>query len=175
MCSAKFFWRHGDGAGAPPLQAQVLEELPHLRRAAPQTGQLVEAFAGFGDGADGAFLERLADQVAIGGQFAHRPLDVPLPQPVQAPVSERGDVALDGGSSDPGDLGRFLARQSAVQQPEDQHLFADPRVGMGGPLLIDDPLLLFGQLHAKPSHGAPLCIRSQSRRLDLAVYYADPS
>ena len=123
----------------------------------------------------GALLERLADQVAIGGQFAHRALDVPLPQAVQAPVSERGDVPLDGGSSDPGDLGRLLARQSAVQQPEDQHLFADPRVGMGGPLLIDDPLLLFGQLHAKPSHGAPHCMQPRSGDSTSTVYHADPS
>ena len=159
MCSAKFFWAARGWAGAPPLQAQVLEELPHLRRAAPQAGQLIQAFAGLGDRADGGLVERLSNQVPICGQFAHRALDVPLPQAVQAPVAECGEVALDGGSSDPGDLGRFLARQSAVQQPEDQHLFADSGVGMGGPLLIDDPLLLFGQLHAEPSHGAPHCMQ----------------
>ena len=155
-------WRHRDGAGALPLQAQVPEELPHLRRAAPQSGQLVEAFAGFGYGTDGAFLERRANPVPIGGQFAHWPRDVPLSQPVQAPVSERGEVALDGGSSDPSNLGGFLTRQSAVQRPEHQHLFADPGVGMEDPLLIDDPLLLVGQLHMKPSHGAPRWIRSQT-------------
>src|ERR1700679_3997429 len=36
---------------------------------------------------------------------------------------------------------------------------------MSGPLLIDDPLLLFVQLHAKPTHDASLWInRSQESR-----------
>ena len=61
---------------------------------------------------------------------------VSLPQAVQAPVSERGEVALDGGASDPGDFGGFLPRQSEVQRPEDQHLFADPGVGMEGRALM---------------------------------------
>ena len=113
---------------------------------APQSGQLRDPVARFGDRADGARRERLADQVAKGGQFTHLAFDVPTPEPVQAPVSECGHVPWDGGSSDPGDFGRFLARNPTVQQPKDQHFFPNPRVGMRGPFLIHEGLLLLGQL-----------------------------
>ena len=147
----------GTGIGADPLefQAHVLEELAHLAGTASQSGQLKDAFARLGHGAGGLLLEGLADQVAIGGHLAHRAIGVPPPQAVQAPVSERGHVPLDGGPTDADDLGRLLARDPVVQQPEDEHLLPDPRVGMRGPFLVDDPLLLLGQLHAKPSHGVP--------------------
>jgi hypothetical protein len=135
----------------------------------------MKAFAGVGSGANGALLERLANPVARSGQFAHRALDVPPPQAVPVPVSERGEVALDGGPSDPGDRSGLVACQARGQQPEDQHLLADPWVGMGGPLLMNDPLLLFGQLHAKPSQGAPLCIPATVGIISLAVYHTDRS
>ena len=60
-------------------------------------------------------------------------------------------------------FGRALARDPVVQQAEDQHLFPDSRVGMGGPFLIDDPLLLLIQLDVNPSHGAPPCNPVPSR------------
>src|SRR4051812_2841007 len=87
-----FFWRHGDGAGVLPLQAQVLEEFPDLAGTASHPSQLKDAFAGLGDGADGLFRERLADQVAIGSHLAEVTMGVPLPEAVQAPLAKRGHV-----------------------------------------------------------------------------------
>ncbi len=55
----------------------------------------LKAGACFGDSADGALLERRADQVTVGGHLADRPFDVPPPEPVQAPVPECGHVAWD--------------------------------------------------------------------------------
>jgi hypothetical protein len=115
----------------------------------------MEAIACFGDGADGGLLERRADQVAIGGHLTDRPFDVPASEPIQAAVAERGHISLDRGPPDAGDLGGVLPREAAVQQPENEHLFPDPRVGMGRPLLVDDGLLLRGQLDAKPCHEKP--------------------
>jgi hypothetical protein len=124
----------------------------------PQSGQLRDPVARFGDRADGGLLERLVNEVAIGGQFTHLAFDVPTPEPVQAPVSECGHIPLDGSPSDPGDFGGFLTCESTVQQPKDQHFLPNPRMGMRGPFLIHEGLLLRGQLHAKPSHNAPCCV-----------------
>ena len=110
----------------------------------PQSGQLKDPVACFGNRADGALLERLADQVAKGGQLTDLAFDVPTPEPVQAPVSECGHVPLDGGSPDPGDLRGFLARDTTVQHPKDQHFFPNPWVRMRCPFLIHDGLLLLG-------------------------------
>ncbi len=82
----------------------------------PQPGQLKDTVGRFGDRADGGLLERLADQIAEGGQFTHLAFDVPTTEPVQAPVSECGHIALDGSQSDPGDFGGFLTLESTVQQ-----------------------------------------------------------
>ena len=134
----------------------------------PQSGQLKNPVARFGNRAGGALLERRADQVAIGGQFAHLAFDIPTPEPVQAPVSKCGHVPLDGGSSDTGDLRGFLARDTTVQHPKDQHFFPNPWVRMSRPLLIHDGLLLLGQPHAKPSHGGSLCVATQAELTSLA-------
>jgi hypothetical protein len=98
------------------MKAKVqLEELPHLAGTTPQSGQLKDPLARLGHRADGSRLERLKDQVAIGGQFTHLAFEVPASQLVQAAVAECGDVALDGSPSDPGDFGRLLTRESTVQ------------------------------------------------------------
>jgi hypothetical protein len=134
----------------------------------PQSGQLKDPVARLGDRADGARLERRADQVAIGSQLTDLAFDAPTAEPIQAPVSECGHVPLDGGSSDSGDFSSFLARDTAVQHPKDQHFFPNPWVGMRGPFLIHDRLLLLGQLHAKPSHGASLK-RCDTSRTNILV------
>ncbi len=59
-------------------------------RAAAQPGQLKDAFARLGDGRGRLLLEGCADQVAIGGHLAHRTIEIPLPQAVQAPLPKRG-------------------------------------------------------------------------------------
>src|SRR5436305_802483 len=41
---------------------------------------------------------------------------------------------------------------------------------MRDPLLIDDPLLVFGQLHAKPGHGVPPCATSKSGRPPCSLH-----
>ena len=66
------------------------------------------------------------------------------PQAVQAPVAKCDHVAVDGGATEADDLGGLLPGRAAVEQPEDQHLLTDPQVGMRGPLLVDDPLLVLG-------------------------------
>ncbi len=163
MCSAKFFWRHRDRPNPQELQAHVLEQFAHLAGTASQPGQLKDTLAGLGHGADGLFLERLADQVAISGHLADRAIRVPLPQTLQTALSKRGYVPLNGGPTDSDDLGRVLARDSVMQQPANKHLLPDSRVGMNGSFLIDDSLLLLRQLNSKPSHGAPPCTPTQSR------------
>ena len=79
-----------------------------------QSRELKDPFACLGDGAGGLFLEGLADQLAIGDHFADRVIDLPLPQFVQAPVSERGHKALNRGPTDAGDLSRLLACEPTV-------------------------------------------------------------
>src|SRR3954452_17603410 len=162
-----FLGRHRDRADALEFQAQILDELAHLAGTASQPGQLKDAFTRFGHGASGLLLEGLADQVAISGHFAHWAIGIPLPQAIQIPLSKRGHVPLDGGSTGSDDLGRVLALDPVVQQPKDQHLFPDPRVGMRAPFLVNDSLLLLGQPYAKPSHGEPPCVRTRSRRTSL--------
>jgi hypothetical protein len=140
----------------PPFQAHRFEKLAHLARTASQPGQLKDALARFGHGVDGLLLEGFADQLAVGGHFADRAIGVPLPQTVQASLTKRRHVSLHGGSTNSDDLGRFLARDCVVQQPNDEHLLTDSRVRMRGSLFVDNALLLLGQLHAKPSHGTSL-------------------
>jgi hypothetical protein len=88
-------------------------------------------------------------------------IGVPLPQAVQASLSERRHVPLDGGPTNADDLSGLLTRHPLVQQSNDEHLFADSWVGMGGAFLVDDALLLGGQMYPKPSHGAPPCVPKQ--------------
>src|SRR5271170_7857919 len=92
-----FFWRHGDHADALKFQAHVLEELPHLAGAAPQSGQLKDAVAGLGDGVDRLLLEGRANEVAIGGHLALGTMGVARPETFQAPQTKGDDVAMDGG------------------------------------------------------------------------------
>jgi hypothetical protein len=134
----------------------------------PQSGPLKDPVARFGYRTDGALLERLADQVARGGQFTDLAFDVPTPEPVQAPVSKCGHVPLDGGPSDTGDFRGFLARDSTVQHPKDQHFFPNPRMRMRRPLLIDNGLPLLVQLHAKPSHGVSLWVVTRAKSTSLS-------
>ena len=134
----------------------------HLAGPAAQPGQLKDAFARLGDGRGWLLLEGGADQLAIGGHLAHRATEIPLPQAVQAPLPKRGHVSLDGGPTDSDSLGRMLTREPGVQQPKHEHLFADAEVGMTAPFLVDDALLFLGQPHAKPGHGVPPCVTSQS-------------
>ena len=158
-----FFWRHGDRTDPVKLQAQILEELVrHPAGPAAQPGQLKDAFARLGDGRGWLLLEGGADQLAIGGHLAHRATEIPLPQAVQAPLPKRGHVSLDGGPTDSDSLGRMLTREPGVQQPKHEHLFANSEVGMTAPFLVDDALLFLGQPHAKPGHGVPPCVTSQS-------------
>ena len=135
--------------------------------ATPQSGQLKDPVAGLGDRADGGLLERLADLIAIGDHLTDLAFDVPTSESIQAPVSERGDISLDGGSSDPGDFGRLLACDSTVQQPKDEHFFPNSRVGMRDPFFIDDKLLLFGSMDAKPSHDACPCVARRDQSTPL--------
>ena len=109
------FGRHGDRADALKFQAHVLEELPHLAGAAPQSGQLEDAVAGLGDGVDRSLLEGLTDQLAIGGHLALGTMVVARPEAFQAPRAKGGDVPMDGGPTDADDLGRFFPLGPAMQ------------------------------------------------------------
>jgi hypothetical protein len=66
----------------PPFQAHLFEKLAHLARTASQPGQLKDALARFGYGVGRLLLEGFADQLTVGGHFAHRAIGVPLPQTV---------------------------------------------------------------------------------------------
>src|SRR5271165_6564203 len=83
-------------------------------------------------------------------------------RPSKPPLPKRGHVLLDGGPTDSDSLGRLLTREPGVQQPKHEHLFADSEVRMTASFLVDDALLFLGQLHAKPGHGVPPCVMSQS-------------
>ncbi len=163
MCSAKFFWRHRDRANPQEFQAHFFEEFAHLAGATSQPGELKDAFAGLGDGADGLLLEGLANQLAISSHLALRAIRVPPPQAIQATLPKRGHVSLNGGPTDASDLGRVLPRGPIVQQPEHEHFLTDAWIGMSRPFLVDDSLLLLGQTNAKPSHSAPPCNPTRSR------------
>ncbi len=77
-------------------------------------------------------------------------------------TSKRGHIPLDGGPTDSDSLGCLLTREPVVQQQKHEHLFADTEVGMTAPFLVDDALLFLAQPHAKPGHGVPPCVTSQS-------------
>src|SRR5437868_3422786 len=79
-----FFGRHRDHTDALKFQAHVLEELPHLAGAAPESGQLKDPVAGLGDGVDRSILEGLSDQLAIAGHLALGTIVVARPETFQA-------------------------------------------------------------------------------------------
>ncbi len=133
-----------------------LRNLRTWRRLAAKPGQLLDPLGRPGDGPCRLTPERLADAFAVGGQVADGADDVPAPQPIEAAVAEGGDVTLDGGAAQSGDLGGLLTGQPAVQQPQDEHLAADMLAGVGVTLGVDDGPLLFGQLDAKPPHRGTL-------------------
>src|SRR4051812_7931274 len=137
-----FFGRHRDRTNPQEFQAHVLEEFTNLAGTTSQSGQLKDPFTGLGDGADGLFLEGLANQLAISGHLALRAIRVPPPQAIQATLSKRGHVSLNGGPTDADDLSRVLPRGPMVQQPDHEHFLTDTRVWMSGPFLVDDSLLL---------------------------------
>jgi len=91
----------------------------------------------------------------VGGQVAHRPDDSPPPQAVRPAVAVGRHVPLDGRPAETGDLGGLLPGDAAVEQPEDEHLAADVRLGVGIPLRIDDRLLGIRERDPKPSHPWP--------------------
>jgi hypothetical protein len=152
-----------DAPDSLKLQTQILEKFAYVAGTTPQFGQLKNAFARLGYGTDGLLLEGLADQLAISSHFTDRAVDVPLPQSVQASLSKCGYIPLDSGPTDADNLGDVLPRKPLMQQPKHEHLFPNSLVGMKGPLFVNDALLLLAQLHAKPSHGAPPCVPTQSR------------
>ena len=80
----------------------------------PQSGELKDPFARLGHGAGGSFLEGLADQLARGGHFAFRVIDLPAPKTVQTPVSKRNHVALNRGPTHADDLSGLLASEPTV-------------------------------------------------------------
>jgi hypothetical protein len=81
---------------------------------APQSGELKDPFARLGHGAGGSFLEGLADQLAIGGHFAFRVIDLPSPKSLQPLLPERDHVALNRGPTHADDLGGLLACEPTV-------------------------------------------------------------
>src|SRR5450432_3072901 len=96
-----FFGRYGYHVDALELQTQAFEELAGLAGTAAQTGQLEDAFAGFGQGASRLLLKGFADRLAKRRQLAFGTIGVPSPQAVQPAVAKRGDKSLDSGPTDP--------------------------------------------------------------------------
>ena len=126
--------------------------------------QSLDPLAGLVHGARGLAGELLADKITMSGQVAHGASDAPLAQPLQATVAEGSEVALHGGASQTSNLGGLLAAETAVQKPEHEHLAADMLLGVGVAFSVDDPLLLLGQLNAKPSHRESLRGHDQAGR-----------
>ena len=138
-----------------------------MARTTPQSGQLKDPLRRLGHGASGLILERFADQLSIGGHFTDRPIDVPTPESVQAALPERDHVTLNCGPTNANDFGRLLACYTVVKQPEHEHFFADTQIGVRGPFLVNDSLLLFGQLDTKPSHGVHPCVANPAKSTSL--------
>jgi hypothetical protein len=138
-----------------------------LARAAPQSGQLKDPLRRLGHGTSGLILEGFADQLSISRHFADRPIDVPTPESVQAALPERDHVTLNCGPTNANDFGRLLACYTVVKQPEHEHFFADTQIGVRGPFLVNDSLLLFGQLDTKPSHGVHPCVANPAKSTSL--------
>ena len=74
----------------------------------------------------------------MGGQVADGADDIQLPKAVRPAVAVGRHVPLDGRPAETGDLGGLLPGDAAVEQPEDEHLAADVRLGVGIPLGVDD-------------------------------------
>jgi hypothetical protein len=85
-------------------------------------------------------------------EIAFGALDIPTAQTIESAFGEGGNVAVDGGAPQAGDLGGLLAGQAAVEHSEDIHLAADvfPRMSVSHGL--DDLLLLLREVDGKPAH-----------------------
>ena len=144
---------------------------------APQTGQLKDPFARLGHGTGGLLLEGFADQIAIGGHFTDRTIDLATPQSIQASLSERDHITLDRRSPHTDDLGRVKVRffwdRSGVRDDTSSrwvrtlqmNLTAPqviPRVGWEVPIVYEngdpDRPFVLGRLYnggAPPPYGLP--------------------
>ena len=138
-----------------------------MSRPTSKPSQLIDPFTGLSHGTDRLFLKGLVDQFAISGHLTDRAVGVPPPQALQAAFSKGGNVPLDRGPTDSRDLGCILASETVMQQPQREHLLPDACVRVSQPLLIDDLLLLLGQLNAKPSQDAPPYDRTPPCRTSL--------
>ena len=95
--------------------------------------------------------EGLADGLGVVGQLAGWDVWVTPTQAVPPAVPVGEDVPLGGGDADVGEVGGLLARVAQVNGPQDEHLAADDRVGVGVPVGEYGRLLVGGQGGAKPS------------------------
>jgi len=80
------------------------------------------------------------------------------------------DCALLNSSAQAGNLGRLVAVQATMQQPQDQHLAADVFLRVRIALVVDDVLLLLGQVNAKPGHRQSLKWTQRSRDDSSVVF-----
>jgi hypothetical protein len=104
----------------------------------------------------------LADPIAIGVNLTPGTMGVPLPEAIQATLSKRDLVLMDGGSNDADDLGAAFRRMGPQCDNAWTHICSrtrglecEARPSPSIPFLLVRP-------RAKTGHGVPHCVATQS-------------
>lgn len=113
---------------------------------------MFDAVGGFGNGADRRFVQRNLDRFGVIGQFTDGADDVARPQAVEAARAVSREIALNGGPSHSGDLGRLQTGESRMHRPDGEHFAADAQVRMRKSLGGDDDLFGLRELKGDARH-----------------------
>lgn len=123
-----------------------------MRRTATKSGQSFNPVARLGHGPHRGLGQRLLDRLGVRCHVTDGTSDIPLAQTIQAAVAEGGHIALNGGTTQPGDGCGLRPGDPAMQKPKDEHLTPNMGFGVRLALGIYDPLLVVGQGNCKPGH-----------------------
>ena len=148
-----------------------------MGRTATDASQRLDSVARLGNRADRLVLERCPDDIAECDQLAHWPSHIRAPKPIQSTSPIGIQIPLHRGPRYLNDFRRLLTGQAAMEEPDRPHLVTNWETGVARPLLIDNPLLVFGELYAKPRHDPPPCgARGKSLLADAdTLMYHNPA
>jgi hypothetical protein len=111
-----------------------------LRLAPSEAGELFDAVGGFGDGADGRFVQRSLDRFGVIGPFTDGADEVARSLAVEAARAVCRAIAMNGGPSHSRDLAGLQTGESDMHRPEGEQLAAHAQVRMRKSLGRDDGL-----------------------------------
>lgn len=116
-------------------------------------GELMNAFDGFGGGANGLFGERPLDDLGVRSQFADGAMSgLASPESLQSTIAVGEEIAFGGGDTDMGNAGGVLAAVTKVNGPKNKHLPSHDGIKMVIAIRQNAGLFLGGKGWAKPSN-----------------------